>query len=247
MASTNSVSSSTTTKQDVRAVITNCLSSYFSSTLNTEKDIVNLVMAMCQRESSFNISDVGPTSTVSDYTNSQPILNILSSGTSAQKANVIDGRRPWGLMQSMGYNHLKGCSLRNGKTQIEISRPDLVSMLVYAPGTDLSSIFNGASTIQYQIMAGLVMLESKWTSVTQKSGGYSYGTSTTYYSSKIAASIAAYIGVTGADVNGTTADSYVAGIVGGSYYVAANGSNSSGTSSSNLNIASGTNLYTVGC
>lgn len=262
MASQVGSAGSSTIKQQVRTTITNLLSQYFSSTLNRETDIVNIVMAMVQQESSFNPSTPGPVISTSvssgarDYWNSQPIQNLLVTGTPTQRSLASEGLRAWGLLQSMGWNHIQGASQKNGKTEIESSRPDLVGQLVFPPGTDLQEKFYGQASMSNQLLAGLVMLESKYKHITQTSKGWHYGSSSQYFNSKLAASIGAYLGLGGYDrATGMTPNQYVANIVYGSKYKLANNSSTAGVSTNTttvntnqpVNIASGDNQYPPGC
>lgn len=245
MTTSTTSSSSTTIKQNVRAVITSTLSQYFANTLNKEKDIVNIVMAICQKESSFNLSAKGgelnpyTSSIAKDYSNSTPIINLLSGTDYSKQNNIVDGRHAWGLMQSLGLNHLAGCSKKSGKTEIEANRPDLVGQLVFPPGTALKPLLNGSATIGLQILAGLVILEDKWKQ------------NRTTYSSRLASAVGGYLGVGSDLVTGQSNTGYVADIMYGSSYKLANNSNTggsdNGSNSSTLTIASGSTQYPVGC
>jgi hypothetical protein len=245
MASVAGSGTTATTKQNVKTIITNLLGQYFSSTLNRESNIANIVMAMVQQESSFNYSNQGPVlsvapgTAVADYWNSQPIQNILTSGSPIQRSLIAQGLQAWGLMQVMGLNFIKGSSKKNGQTEIQISRPDLASTLCVAPGTDLSDLYSGQATASNQVLAGLVMLESKYKYINQTSNGWHYGKSSQYFNSKLAAAIGAYIGLGGYDRGtGMTPTQYVANIMYGQKYILANGSSSMGTSPNAANVAS---------
>lgn len=244
-----------TNKQTVKTLITNALSQYFGSTLNREQDIVNIVMAMVQQESAFSVVAVGPVISTSvssgakDYWTSQPIQNLLATGTPTQRSLASQGLQAWGLLQSMGWNHIKGASKKNGQTEIEQSRPDLAGQLVWAPGTDLSTKLYTTACMPTQILAGLVLLESKYKYVTQTTQGWHYGKSSQYFSSKLSAAIGAYLGLGGYDrATGMTPSQYVANIVYGRMYQLANNSSTNGVSGTQtLNIASGNNQYPPGC
>jgi len=265
MASVAGSSTTTTTKQNVKTIITNLLGQYFTSTLNNESNIANIVMAMVQQESSFSYNAIGPVISTSvssgakDYWNSQPIQNLLATGTPTQKSLVAQGLQAYGLLQCMGWNFIQGASKKNGQTEIQISRPDIASILCVPPGTDLTTLYQGQATASNQILAGLTILESKYKHISQTSSGWHYGNSSQYFSSKIAASIGAYLGLGGYDrATGMTPNQYVSNILYGKMYVLANGSAAGGvsgnatsvaTTSSGqvVNIASGNNQVPPGC
>jgi hypothetical protein len=251
-------------KQSCSTIISAQLGQYFATTLNTEKNIVNLVMAQIQAESSFNTQDAqGPSiSTINssgarDYQNSGPIQNILAKGHGTpQSVNVSQGLHAWGCLQSMGWNHVKGASLKSGKCLIEQARPDLVSLLCINPGESIQALLNGGTSVQLQILAGLVILEAKYKTVKQVNGGFQVGTFV--YPDKMSATFQAYIGIASTDIgNGSSTSAYVSSIMYGAAYKAANGpstitvSNGSvGQTSSNgpaITPATGNNLHPVGC
>ena len=259
MASTNGSATAATLKQEIRSQLTNCISQYFSGTIGRETDIVNVCMGLIQEESSFNINAQGKqlsiytSSLAKDYFNSAPVQNIATSGTSQQKALVYQGLQAWGLMQSMGLNSIHGASKSAGKTAIEAARPDLASTLVFPAGTDLSQKFNGQATITNQLLAGLVLLESKYKYVTQKGNSFQYGKNSEIFNSRLAAAIGAYLG-TGSDTQtGITVPQYVANIMYGSKYKLANSTSSSGvitnspTNTPVITTASGDNQVPPGC
>jgi hypothetical protein len=265
MSSAAGSATTSTTKQNVKTIITNLLGQYFGSTLNRESNIANIVMAMVQQESSFSYNAVGPvistavSSGAKDYWNSQPIQNIIATGTPTQRSLVAQGLQAYGLLQCMGWNFIQGASKKNGQTEIQVSRPDLASILCVPPGTDLTTLYQGAATASNQILAGLVMLESKYKHISQASGGWHYGNSSQYFTSKLAAAIGAYLGLGGYDrATGITPNQYVSNIVYGKMYTLANGSSSAGVASNPtgapttnsgqvVNIASGNNQTPPGC
>lgn len=250
-------------KQSCSTIVSSQLKQFFGSTLNTENNIVSYIMAQIQAESSFNTVDAqGPTLSVisssgaRDYKNSSPVQNILAKGGSPQSINVDQGLRAWGCLQTMGWNQVKGASLKSGKCLIEQARPDLVSRLCINPGESLQAKFNGSGTLENQILAGLVVLESKYKTVKKVNGGYQVGTF--IYPDKMSATFQAYIGLATSDLgNGSSTAAYVASIMGGSNYKKANGSStivvSNGTAQQTqssgpaVTQASGDNQHPVGC
>ena len=245
-------------KQVCRTTITNLLSQYFANTLGKETDIVNLVMAMIQYESHFDVTARGPSlntltsSGARDYYNSNAVQNILVKGIFQQKTNLQQGLNAWGLMQTMGWNQVKGASLATGKCLIESARPDLVGILCVNPGESLQTMYSGSSTIQNQILAGLAVLESKYKSVKQSGNQYSIGPFT--YNSKMECSIQGYIGLSLTDKgNGSSTAAYVSSICYGAAYTLANGSsgitapNGSTKGTGAITVASGDNQHPPGC
>jgi hypothetical protein len=252
MASVAGSGTTATTKQNVKTIITNLLGQYFSSTLNRESNIANIVMAMVQQESSFSYNAIGPVISTSvssgakDYWNSQPVQNVIVSGTPTQRSLVAQGLQAYGLLQVMGWNFIQGASKKNGQTEIQVSRPDLAGTLCVPAGTDLTPLYQGQATASNQVLAGLVMLESKYKHINQTSSGWHYGNSSQYFTSKIAAAIGAYLGLGGYDrATGMTPNQYVSNIVYGKMYVLANGSSSMGTSPNATNVASTSSGQTV--
>jgi hypothetical protein len=254
--------SSSSIKQICSTTIASLLSQYFSTTLNKETDIVKLIMAQIQAESSFNYNAAGPVLSVTtssgaaDYYYSGAIANIESTGSPVQRSNVIQGQQALGLMQTMGWNQVKGASRATGKQLIEQARPDLVSILCVNPGDNLYAKFTGSATISNQILAGLAILEQKYKSVKQSGSTYTIGNLS--YPSKMQCAFRGYIGLASKDNgNGSSSDAYVTKIYYGSAYVSANGSSSGGGASNpsataaaggpNITIASGNNQHPVGC
>lgn len=219
----------TSLKQSVRVIINNALTAYFSNTLYKETDIENLVMALIQTESSFNPYAKGPaiplakSSGARDYFNSSAVASVYNKGVAVQMSNIEDGLRAWGLMQVMGWNFVKGGSTAGGgKTELEKARPDLAPQLVINPGESISAKYFGEENIQNQILAGLMILESKWKAAKQVSGGWKIGNIT--YADRMSCAFRGYIGLGSVDNgNGSSPISYVATIVNGPNYKIANG------------------------
>lgn len=232
-----SVSSNEAFRQTLRSTTEGLLKQYFSSTLYTVDDMSNIFLALMLKESSFNANarykaplDPYTSSGAKDYYFSPAIQSILSgSGNFDQKQNEPEGRTALGLTQVMGWNIVKGAS-RSGKCVVEQYRPDLVSRLCINPGDSAAYKLLGPDNIENSILAGLVVLESKYKigSPTQ-SGGWgvrivSGGTSQILqFPSRIYSAVAGYLGYGTADANGTNYLTYASQIVGGSVYAAANG------------------------
>jgi hypothetical protein len=245
-------------KQICSTTISQLLSQYFANTLGKETDIVKLILAQIQYESHFNVNAQGPALSVinssgaRDYMNSSAVQTIIGRGISQQSVNVDQGLRAWGLLQTMGWNQVKGASQKTGKCLIETARPDLVSVLCVNPGESLSVKFNGSATVSNQILAGLVVLESKYKAVKQSGNQFSIGQFT--YNSRMEATFQAYIGLATTDRgNGSLTSTYVASIYYGDAFNKANGSggvvvsNPGSTSTGAITIASGDNQHPPGC
>lgn len=246
-------------KQICATTIRQLLDQYFPNTLGKENDIVKLVMAQIQYESHFNVNAQGPALSVinssgaRDYYNSSVVQNVVGKGINQQSINVDQGLRAWGLLQTMGWNQVKGASQKTGKCLIETARPDLVSVLCVNPGESLQAKFNGSSTVSNQLLAGLVVLESKYKAVKQSGSKFTIGQFT--YNSRMEATFQAYIGLAATDRgNGSSTSAYVASIYYGDAYNKANGSsggvavaNGSSNGTGAITVASGDNQHPPGC
>lgn len=257
-------------RQIIRAAIEKNLTQYFSKSLGKQEDMVNIFTALIFLESRFNVNATytgalsydNEYSGAADYHYSPVIQKILQTGNKYQIANEPQGRRAWGLTQSMGWNHIRGASKKNGVCEIEriASKKDgsLVARLTVAPGEDVSTILTGESNVENSVLAGLLILESKWDLCKQNSQGWSVGKSSQVFPSRISASIGAYLGLGKADKFGTTPAMYAASIVGGAMYKTANGTSApairdskiqyaSSTSGPPITLASGSNQKPTGC
>jgi|HigsolmetaAR204D_1030405.scaffolds.fasta_scaffold11697_2 hypothetical protein len=253
-------------KQSLRQIIDNCIRTYFSGTLGREPDIVNIVMSLIYLESSFRPDAIGPaiplsaSSSARDYWNSSAIASILKSATPQQRANIEQGLRAWGLMQCMGWNVVRGASKAGGgKQEIERHRPDLAPRLTVAPGESIEAKYYGEANVENQILAGLVILESKYKAVRPSGNGFRIGRLT--FSTKMPAAVAAYLGLGARDVRtGITPEQYANSICyGRAYEIANNGASPTGyvptanptpsqsTKGPSRTAASGHNQVTVGC
>lgn len=249
-------------RQAIRTTIQKVIESKFKSTLGQEKDIVNIFLALVHLESHFNVNAMGKpvspsvSSGARDYWNSTVVQNVINTGTPAQKANLPTGYQAIGLTQVMGWNVVRGASKATNRCEVERLRPDLVDQLCSSAGDDLTTKFLGESGMENIITAGLVILEGKWKAVTQVKDGWKAGS--WVFPLRISAAVAAYLGLGKKDVvTGITPTSYAASIVGGSNYLAANGTSSpivrdsqTQTASSSgpiINIASANNQAVAGC
>lgn len=256
-------SASTGFKQALRQVISETINSYFSGTLGQEPDIVNIVMALCYRESSFRPNQPGPvlpladSSIARDYWNSPVIVAARQNATPQQLANINEGLRAWGVMQVGGWNVVRGASKAGGgKTEIEKARPDLAGQLMVGPGESIRAKYDGETNLRTQVQAGLVMLESKWKQV--KGSGISWKIGNFTFNSRISGAVAAYLGLGARDVvTGLTPQAYANSIVyGQAYQIANNGASPTGYQSASnapagsgpaVTAASGNNQVPAGC
>ena len=228
-------------RQKLRSTTESVLKQYFGQTLNTVPGMVDIFMALMLKESQFNVNAeyatplpfVKPGTGANDYRYSTVIQNMLTPGNpnySFQKAdNEPQGRTAMGLTQVMGWNIIKGAS-GTGKCLVENYRPDLVAKLCISPGDSVRSKLLGDANVSTSIVAGLVVLESKYRTGYAKNGGWAVklgsGKSARelQFPSRIYSSVAGYLGYSSTgDANNTTYSGYANEIVGGSFYAASNG------------------------
>jgi hypothetical protein len=259
MSTAAATAASTSYKQTLRSLISSNLSQYFSSTLAQEADMANIFMALIYTESSFNSSAIGPqlspstSSIAKDYWSSTPIQNILSTGTAQQRANAAQGLSALGLCQVMGLYFVRGSSKASGKQTLEASSNPAAQTLLVNPGDNIEALILGDANISKQILAGLIILESKYKIV--KGSGNSFSIGNIGFTSKISAAVAGYLGVGKADANGTTPQQYAYNIVRGPKYQIANNGSSGYVASANgatgsspiITVASGGTQVPVGC
>jgi hypothetical protein len=261
MASTNSSSSSVTTKQNILTVVQQLLPQYFASTLNQVPDMVNIFMGLCYQEGALNpniqpgypqTANINKQGTVAyDYWQSTPIITARAQLNPTILANVTDGLRAWGLTQVGGWNVVRGASKSAGKTIIESSRPDLAGQLMVNPGDSIRAKYNGAANLNNMILAGLVILENKYTSFV-KGSGTSWKAGNLTFNSRIAAAVAAYYG-TSLSANPTPYAYSASVMTGGASYNAAKSATGGATSSTNStstqpsNVSDGNNQTVPGC
>lgn len=258
-------SSSTSWQQVVRQYIDELIKEYFSGTLGKVNDITNIVMALIYKESTFRPNTPGPTlsltnsSIARDYWNSPAITSARGKAPygSQQAANINEGLRAWGLMQCGGWNLVRGASKAGGgKTEIEKARPDLAPQLMVGPGESIQAKIDGEQNARLQILAGLIMLESKWKQTHGSGLNWKIGRLT--FNSQISGAVAGYLGLGRVDTKtGITPQAYSNSIVYGSAYkVANNGASSVGYQSASNNSsqkvavateASGKTQVTAGC
>jgi hypothetical protein len=208
--------------------------------------MTNIFLALMLKESSFNVNarfshSLSPitSSGARDYQSSTAIQNMLKSGTKEQQDNEPEGRVALGLSQVMGWNLVRGASNSgNGRCLVEQYRPDLAPILCVNPGDSISAKLLGENNISNAIMAGLVVLESKFKAMKNVGGQWVIGVRSNgvsrnlVFPTRIFGAVAGYLGYsTGGDANGTTYLSYASEIVGGSAYATANGSSAPRVSS----------------
>lgn len=215
-------------KQDIRQRLVDNIQLNFSATIGKEKDIVNIMMALIQLESSFRpdaahlTCEPSISSGARDYWNSSVIQKKLVGADAVTFNNLRQGLRAWGLMASMGWNQVKGAS-GSGKCEIELQRPDLAPSLIVLPGDSISAKFDGVANIDNQLTVGLIMFESKYTKVAPRL------VASGKYSDKLTAAVSAYLGLGARDVRtGITPEAYASSIIRGQAYKIANGFDSPG-------------------
>lgn len=118
-------------------------------------------------------------------------------------------------MQVVGWNFVRGAS-STGQCEIERLRPDLASILVLNPGVDLIAAYIGEANLNKALLAGLVVLEGKYKAAQANGEGFSLNGDPykRIFTSKIAAAVAAYLGLGKSDALGTTPETYARSIVG---------------------------------
>ena len=228
-------------KQKVRGVVSSLIEQHFRGTLGSEPNIVDYVMGLIQAESSFRPSALGLTvsemattkqkqgsSRARQYMDSDPVEKILATGDPAQRKNIQSGKVAQGLMQVMGWNIVRGGSSRAKRCEIEETRrPDLAQSICVNAGDSIEAKLLGEANIQNNIMAGLLILETKYLTCRRKSGGWSAGGAV--FQSRLAAAVGAYLGVGGVDLRtNLTAEQYVERILGGESFRIANGRQAGG-------------------
>lgn len=227
-ATSSQPTSSVSFKQSLRQIITNSISTYFSATLGREADIVNIVMSLIYLESSFRVTAIGKSipiavsSSARDYWNSSAVSCARATASAQQLANLQEGLQAWGLMQCMGWNLVRGGSIAGrGKQVIEAVRPDLAARLCVNPGESIRAKYYGEAGLENQILAGLVILESKYKAV--KGSGTNFTIGVLSFSAKMPAAVAAYLGLGTKDVvTGITPQQYSNSICYGKAYQTAN-------------------------
>lgn len=240
----------------IKDIVAKHVETYFSATLGREPDIVNIVNALVLLESGgkYNVNAVGRPldsnirgSMARNYMTSSTIVAKLETATNDEKDRINQGLTALGLMQVMGWNFIQGASL-TGRCEIERLRPDLAPQLVVTPATDLWPLILGEGNMEKAILAGLIMLEGKYRAVYATPAGWSVkGDSyNRNFFSKISGAVAAYLGLGRADANNTTPEFYSSQIVGGSFYVKANGTDAIKVSDTKINIASSNGPSTNG-
>ena len=210
----------------IRFSVTNNLQQFFTSTLNQEPDIINIFMALIFKESSNNVSALGPVTSVNGrstggaYISSSAVKAVLNLADPVKDANITRGLQGLGLTQSMGYNHVKGGS-PSGICEIQRLRPEFASTLCVNPGDSLDAILVGPNNISNNVLAGLIILEGKYKAAKQSQGGWTVN-GISIFPSRISAAVGAYLGTGAGDILGTSPANYAAAIIGGDAYAKAN-------------------------
>lgn len=243
-------SADTSFRQKVRGVVSSLLTQYFKGTLGAEQNATEYIMGLIQFESSMRPGIRGPSvsevptakqaqgsSRAKQYMNSDPVKAITLKGDAAQKKNIQSGKVAQGLMQVMGWNIVRGGSSTAKKCEIEETRrPEMIERLCVHAGDSIEAKLLGEENIENNILAGLLILETKYNATRRKGAGWSAGGAV--FTTRLGAAVGAYLGVAGRDlVTGVTADAYVASILGGEAYKVANGA-SAGASNSTVRTAS---------
>lgn len=242
----SSKAASDTRRQLIRDTTKSLIEQNFASTLGTQDDIVNIFMALMFYESRFNVNAIYPTplparsGTISgDYYNSSVIQSMLSNPatTAQQRANEPLGRQAMGLAQVMGMYFVRGAS-GSGKCFFETARGGkFANQLCVSPGDDIRVKVLGDANVSNAILAGLLVLESKWNSLKLRNGAWEIAGRR--FSTRIYGAVGAYLGLgSSGDANGTTFNMYANSIVGGSAYQTANGATAPAVRDSNIQYAS---------
>lgn len=264
----NGSAQSASRAQEIRGIIQSLVTSTFSGTLGTEKDIVNICMAICQQESTMGqrlqglyLGTPGDSSAPNliitnssgarDYWQSSPVQALVSTASAAQRQNLKDGLCAWGVMQVMGWNLVRNASKRAKRQDLQGTPAD--SIMVNA-GESISAVLGGQNNFRNQILAGLSILEAKWKiSRRLSSGQWQIGNIT--YNNQISCAVRGYIGLSDFDLGtGLRSSTYVENVIGGKYYqIANNGATSNvntavaNTSSPPATIASTGTAVVPGC
>lgn len=223
-----SLSYTDATRNQIGDFIVSHLKNSFNSTLNTVPNMKEIFLALIYHESSYNhnaTSRPNPTSRGTagyTYTTASAIAAKLSGGTAVEIANITKGLCALGLAQVLGMYFVKGGN-PDGSAELQRLRPDVAGPLIVQPGDDITAKVLGQSNASNAVLAGLIILESKYKAVKQY--GASFGiVPTQLFSTKIGAAVGGYLGLGKADIYGTTPAAYSNSIVGGDTYRIANGS-----------------------
>lgn len=238
-------------KQAILGHVQSILSTYFMSTLGTEPNIVNYVMAIIQHESAMRPEVRGayvsalPTagqklgsSRAKQYLASAPVAKVLASGTPEQKANIPGGQRGQGLMQVMGWNIVRGGSSTAKQCEMEqVGIQTITDLLCVNAGDSIEAKLLGPGNIYNNVLAGMSLLHMKYKAAHKSGAGWAVG-SGALYASRIEATIGAYAGSAAIDVVlGASTAGYVTSIVGGRSYVLANSSGGTATKTQSASAA----------
>lgn len=218
-------------RDKIKEILKKLISEKFAATLGQVDDIVNLVAAQIYYESGYKVNARGPVAPVTgrtagnDYISSTPAQGKLQTGTATERANVEKGLRAWGLGQVMGWNFVRGASLKTGKCEIERLRPDLESILCVNAGEDIQTHITGYENMEKALLAQLVILEGKYKNVTQTPQGFTTrgDVENRLYRTRIEAAFSAYLGLGKSDVNRTNPKLYSQSICYGSTYAFVHG------------------------
>lgn len=222
-------SGSVSTVQKIRDTVGSLIEQHFKTTLGSEQGVVDYVMALIQKESSRNpstpagplISDLS-SSRALDYMNSPVVQALNLTSTPFQRRNIQDGKRAHGLMQVMGWNIVKGGSAKNQKCEFEqLGRPDLTRRFLVNAGDPIREVLSGPDNIENSVLAGLLILESKWKACHTVPGGWSAGGET--FPSRLYCAVGAYNGaVKATSSRAAEVRAYAASIMGGKSFLEAN-------------------------
>ena len=247
----SSVGLSISNVQMIETAISSIISTNFANTLGKVPDIVKIVKAQLYKESSFNFTNsAGPPygqGHLKTLLNYPAIANVYPTFSKEQQANVIQANGAFGLGQVTGSYLIIGAD-PTGAGELYRMNPKLAGPLMVPPGVPVTSVLWGHGNIGNQVLASLIVLDYYYRTTAPalvQSG---------QFSSLIGASLGSYLGLVGSDSLGSTAQSYVAQILGGSAYAAANGSAGYAAAASQLNpngptktSASGNNMCMPGC
>jgi hypothetical protein len=225
-------------RSKVKDKISELINTYFVNTLAREADVVNVVNAIAWHESRYNPEALGPIVSSSPGTYgykylTSSVCQIIKNNSSTapedlqKKTNIDLGLRAYGLIQVMGWNIIRA-GTQTGICEMDRLRPDLSAQLVINAGESISDKMLGENNVHNQILAGLILLEGGYKICRQNKDGF-YIPGDRYkrvFSTKLSGAVATYIGLGKSDGN-ITPETFIARIMGGAAYEAANGNNTS--------------------
>lgn len=217
-------------KQEVGERVKYVLGRYFTSAFPglSVDQVKPIALALLYYESRLNNTRTAVTgSPDKSFLASSAYKAIIASQDSVKiSAMTRAATLVYGVMQVRGSYLVKGGS-STGVSEVERIRPDIASIVCVNAGDSVEDRILGESNLEHAIMAGLAVLQGKYASIPSimkpdGKGGFLYTRSNLRFPSRISAAVGAYLGLSGSDVNGTTAQVYASSIIGGEAYITAN-------------------------